>query len=333
VGTRAVANRPPGSYLGRMSNNNLPVKHHFNPAFSLQPWTGNDGLLCEMRRINGRVTACRKHPNATGFEKNLYRTDGVPPDQEQHLEVKFMTPLDTAADLALKRIIQGDPTPWDSEQCSAWVRYIFSLMFRNPAAVRSIRSHMLELWDVSIEALEANYAELRRPTDPATFEEYFARTNPVAPQMRATNMIAEIIDNHRLGPTVLAMNWSRINLPGSNVTLLNSDRPVDQPLGLRDARAYIAFPIGPSTLFLASNDATLAGRIAHGDHTKVVKLMNKAIVSQAREFVWGVDDSQLPFVKKHIGTAPERVIVTAEQRREALDAARGVPSREGRTAV
>jgi hypothetical protein len=42
---------------------NFPVKHHFSPAFSLQPWTGSDGLLFEIRRINGRVAASRKHPN------------------------------------------------------------------------------------------------------------------------------------------------------------------------------------------------------------------------------------------------------------------------------
>jgi hypothetical protein len=146
-------------------------------------------------------------------------------------------------------------------------------------------------------------------------------------------MIAEIIDNQRVGPTIFDMHWSRIDLSRSNVTLLNSDRPIDQPIGLGDPRAYIAFPISPRTLFLASNDSTLAGRIAHGDHTKAVKLMNKTVVSQAREFVWGVDDSQLPFVQKHMGTAPERVIITAEQRQEAIDAARGRPStKEGQTA-
>jgi hypothetical protein len=312
---------------------NRPVKHHFNPAFSLQPWTGSDGLLCEMRRINGRVSARRKHPNATGFEKNLYRTEGLPADQEQHLEVNFMTPLDTAANLAFERIMRGDSAPWDSEQRSAWTRYILSLMFRNPAAVRVISDHIAEMWDVGIKTLEANYAERRRPTDPPTFEEYFALTNPAAAQIGATNMIAEIIDNQRVGPTIFDMHWSRIDLSRSNVTLLNSDRPIDQPIGLGDPRAYIAFPISPRTLFLASNDSTLAGRIAHGDHTKAVKLMNKTVVSQAREFVWGVDDSQLPFVQKHMGTAPERVIITAEQRQEAIDAARGRPStKEGQTA-
>jgi hypothetical protein len=138
---------------------NLPVKHHFNPAFSLQPWTGSDGLLCEMRRINGRVVACRKHPNATGFERNLYRTEGVPAGQEQHLEVNFMRPLDTAADRALKKIMSGDPKPWDNEERSAWTRYILSLIFRNPAAVRVIKDRIFDIWDEGLKALEANYTD------------------------------------------------------------------------------------------------------------------------------------------------------------------------------
>ena len=34
---------------------NFPVKHHFSPAFSLQPWTGSDGLLCEIRAASTRT--------------------------------------------------------------------------------------------------------------------------------------------------------------------------------------------------------------------------------------------------------------------------------------
>jgi hypothetical protein len=126
-----------------------------------------------------------------------------------------------------------------------------------------------------------------RPDDPATFEEYFSRTNPAAAEIGATNMIATIIDNDRVGPTIFNMHWARVPLTRSKVQLLNSDRPIDRPLGLGDARAYIAFPISPNMLFLASNDETLAGRIASGDHSKATKMMNKVVVSQAREFVWG----------------------------------------------
>jgi hypothetical protein len=120
------------------------------------------------------------------------------------------------------------------------------------------------------------------------------------------------------------MHWSRIDVSRSNVTLLNSDRPIDKPLGLSDPRAYIAFPIGPKTLFLASNDATLADRISREkNQTKLAKVMNKVVVSQAQEFVWGMDDSQLTFVQRYMGTIPEREFVTAKQHQEAIEAARG----------
>ena len=42
------------------------------------------------------------------------------------------------------------------------------------------------------------------------------------------------------------MHWSRIDVSRSDVTLLNSDRPIDKPLGLNYRLAYIAFPIGPN---------------------------------------------------------------------------------------
>jgi hypothetical protein len=303
------------------------MKHHFSPAFSNKPWAINDNQLCEMRLVNGGVVASRKHPRGTGYQKNLYRTEGVPPEQEQHLEVHFMKPLDTAADRALKKILSGDRTPWDSEQRSAWTRYILSLMFRGPEVVQAVKEHIKEMWDAGIGALESDYTARRLPTDPATFEGYFARTNPAAAQIGASNMIAEIINNDRVGPTIFGMHWARVPLTRSRVSLLNSDRPIDRPLGLHDPRAYIAFPISPDTLFLASNDTTLAGRIAQGDHSKATKMMNKTVVAQAREFVWGVDDSQLAFVQKHMGKAPSPPIITAQQRAEAIAAAQGRPAR------
>ena len=96
---------------------NSPVKHDFSPAFSSQPWTRSDGLLCEIRRINGRVVASRKH-RTHWLREEPYRTEGVPADQEQHLEVNFMRPLDTAADRALKKIMSGDPTPGDDRSAA-----------------------------------------------------------------------------------------------------------------------------------------------------------------------------------------------------------------------
>ena len=66
-----------------------PTKHHFNPACSLKPWAGEDDNVCQMRKINGQVIPRRVHPNATGFERDLYRIDGVKPELAQHVETNF----------------------------------------------------------------------------------------------------------------------------------------------------------------------------------------------------------------------------------------------------
>jgi len=300
-----------------------PKKHHFNPAFSLKPWAGADSLVCEMRRINGTVGVKRVHPNATGFEKNLYRTEGVPTEQEQHLEEKVMKPLDTAASDALEKILSGDATPWTGEERKAWTLYILSLMFRGPDVVQALKTHMAEMWAEGIKTLELNYAKQRRPDDPETFAEFYSKTDPAAAQISASNLLTEIIHNQRVGPDIMKMHWARIVLTRSRVPLLNSDRPLDRPLGLGDPRAYIAMPVSPTTIFLASNDATLAGRVGGGDHTKAAKLLNLTVVSRAREFVWGNDDQQLEFVRAHFGSAPVSPVISEEQRQQALAAARG----------
>jgi hypothetical protein len=290
-----------------------PVKHHFNPAFSLRPWAGTDEKLCQMRRIGGKISPLRVHPTATGFEPNLYRTDGVALELEQSLEEKFMKPLDAGAALALEKIMSNDRSPWRSEPRSAWTLYIMSLLFRNPATVKLIKNHVGDLWDAGVKALEENYAAQRL-------------TNPAAPAIAATNMLAEIMNNSRVAPTIFKMNWSRIDLANSNITLLNCDRPLQRPLGLGDPRAYIAFPIGPRTIFIAANDPNLAAKIGRGNHTKIAKVTNKTVVAQAQEFVWGTDDSQLEFVRRYMGTAPERVVLTEQQRAEAIAAVQGQAS-------
>jgi 2-polyprenyl-6-methoxyphenol hydroxylase-like FAD-dependent oxidoreductase len=44
---------------------------------------------------------------------------------------------------------------------------------------------------------------------------------------------------------------------------------------------------------------------------------------EARQFVWATDESQLEFVRRYISTAPDRPIITEEQKQESLAAARG----------
>jgi hypothetical protein len=300
---------------------NDPRRHHYNPEFYLDEWAGPDGLVCEIKKAHGKVEARRKSPRATGFQRDLYRTVGVP--DEQYVEKNFMSPLDNDAARTLQKILSGDGAEWSGAERTAWTTFILSLLFRNPENVTIIKDHIRDLWEHAKTALEANYAERRLPTYPETFDGYMALTNPAAAEIAASNFLMKTIANERVGSTIFNMHWTRHVLKNSKFQLLTSDRPIIMPLGLGDPRASIVLPVSPSVVFVAAHDRVFASWLAGQKDTELAKAFNKAVVCQARKFVWATDDSQLEFVRRHIGTAPDRTIITEAQKQEALAAARG----------
>lgn len=277
-----------------------------------------------MRKINGVINPKRVHPNATGFQRDLYRTEGVSPAEQQHLEKKFFAPIDTQASLALERILSRDRSPWAEELRSAWTRYLLSLIFRVPSTIALVKKHVSDLWEIGVNDLRDDYAGRKGETDPDTFDEYMAQTHAAAPHIAATNLVTQLIDNENLGPTIFKMHWSSVDLSRSKQALLFSDRPLDRPYGLSHPEAYIAIPVSPTMLFVAANNPKLGDAVGGDNPTKIVKLMNKTVVSKASEYVWGKDDSQLNFVRKYMGTSPEPDVITDEQRAAAIAASRPI---------
>ena len=183
-----------------------------------------------------------------------------------------------------------------------------------------IKGHIIDMWKEGTKALQADYAERRRTGDPETFEEFFAKHEPNAAQIGAANFLAEVIDNDRVGKTVFEMQWSRIDLSKSTHQLLTSDRPIYMPRRI----AFAVKRVGRCTpLDRPSPMADMAKALRAVKPTEIVCKNNQRITEQARKFVWGSTDSQLAFVQKHFGKLPDRELLTAQQRREAIEAAQG----------
>src|SRR5262245_22846514 len=158
---------------------NDPRRHHYNPEFYLSQWAAPDGLVCEINKAHGKVEAQRQSPKSTGFERDLYRTVGVP--DEQHIEKTYMSRLDNDAASAFQKSLSGDGTEWSGAERTAWTTFILSLLFRNPENVTIIKDHIRDLWEHAKTALEANYAERRLPTYPETFDGYMALSKSKRP--------------------------------------------------------------------------------------------------------------------------------------------------------
>jgi Protein of unknown function (DUF4238) len=235
-----------------------------------------------------------------------------------------MRMLDTRAALAVQKLLSKDHTPWDEPKRSAWSRFIKSLLYRNQEAVDVIIGHIINMWNVAIDALEATYAGERNETNAESFREHLESQATAVPQRDAANFLASVIDDERIGQAIFEMRWEVVDLKGSRFSLLTSDRPIDLPIGLGDPKAYIALPISPHHLFVATNDGTLVPRLRAMKPTDVARMMNKTVVSQAREYVWGKDFSQLALIRRSISTAPDRVILTEEQKHQVIYAAKGL---------
>jgi Protein of unknown function (DUF4238) len=302
---------------------NLPRNHHFKPVFFLSRWLGKDQRLCETRFIRGKIARRREFPQNTGCVKDLYRTDGVPLEKSQDLETGFMTSLDTKAALALNKY--ASQTELRPDERAAWAKFLLSLLYRNPDCVRFLKTHMADLVRKATATLEAHWATHRMPDEHRSLAEATADRQPGYAEISAANIIKAIIGGHRAEPDIVNMHWTCIDLSQSNIPLMTSDRPLVFG-NLSDPTAYISLPIGPRDLFVAAFDDRFARwSLPMTNPTQVAWTSNKDVVSQARQFVWGVDDGQIDFVRTYIGSVPDRVIMSEAQLEESRAAARELP--------
>jgi hypothetical protein len=302
-----------------------PRKHHYVPVCYLKQWADTeDRRLCEHKLIPAGygVKPRRTSPDGTGYQIDLYRVHGVPQEIAQNFEKRFMRLVDTDAARALERIIAGDMDNWSPSLRSGWARFILSLLFRNPEAVATIWGHIVQMWDEGTKALQTAYAAGRPPGDPETLQGFLTK-HGLAGQADAANFLAEVIDNDRVGQTLFEMKWWRVDLSQSSHQLLTSDRPIGMPWGLANPEAYISLPVSPRILFVAAHKKEMADALRNENPTHVVRKNNQRVIGQARRFVWGSTDSQIAFVRKHFGTQPDRVLLTDQQRQEAIAAVVG----------
>jgi Protein of unknown function (DUF4238) len=300
---------------------NLPREHHYNPKFVLKRWAVNEGPLCEMRLVAGRLVAKPRYPGGTGKLRDLYRTEAVPEADSQNVELLFMSPLDNDAAVSLDKFFAGQPLSAGGR--IAWARFLMPLLYRNPECVTLLKRHIAEMWAAGTAALEPEWAARNGPLDEITFAEATARRQPAAAAIGASNMLVDIIANDQAVIDVANMHWTRVELTKSKYSLLTSDRPLVMPLGLAHPDCYIALPVGPRHLFVAAHDCRFSRGLPTANHTQIAKVMNKDVVRQARQYVWAENDSQIRFVEKHINTLPDREILTEEQRRQILAIACG----------
>jgi hypothetical protein len=101
-------------------------KHHYIPVFYSKEWAGPDGRLCEYSRPYDVVKPKRVHPDGTGYVRGLYTVPRNDPRVAEYIEREFFKVTDNSASLVLAMLRSGQPIVWNSDNRSAWTRFILS---------------------------------------------------------------------------------------------------------------------------------------------------------------------------------------------------------------
>jgi hypothetical protein len=176
-----------------------------------------------------------------------------------------------------------------------------SLWFRNPDRIAMIAAWGEAAYDKHIDEFRQNYATMRQPDYPETFEGFLARLGGGRRELIKSMLFQRFCDMRAVGDHINKMSWMTISFTGPGPTLLTSDRPVICPHPLKDQYAYILMPISPTKLFLAVNDLATAQTMKSIPPKTLIKDANDWVVRQAIALAYGDNCQQLRFIENRLG--------------------------------
>jgi hypothetical protein len=300
---------------------NPPHRHHYIPSFYLSRWaTGKDRRLCQYSRPHNRVVPNRRHPRATGFAEKLYELRGLENDLANAVETKFFSPVDDAAADALKLMeAEGNRARWDSRTRTGWAVFLHSLLLRAPEDVAEFKETWRHLMNADeLGQWEERYQSVRKTNDAATFREHMANLPADLHDRSAMSALVNILDGGNVARKIHHMLWHVFDTSDADNLFLTSDRPVIRTNGILIEGGHLALPIGPRTMFIAARDEAALRPILAISHRQLVRECNRQVCDYAVKYVYGVSDSQLPFVAKHFATKnqPRLAHASLKQRRD-----------------
>lgn len=293
-----------------MTTPNPPVKHHYIPQFMLQQWTdpGTARLQRYTRPHESKIVQRESATSEAGFEKNLYTIPGLPEDKAQLLEADFFSKIDDKAAKTHALLLEGRIAELTDAQKIAWAGFIMVLMFRTPGNLAAFKHGFKGALSQPLDDVDAQYAELKGPDDPPTYEEYAVKHDPLIFDRITMFEFPRLALNEMIGTHLLRMHW--FVMKPSEGAFLISDEPVIMQAGLAKPMGHIAVPIGPKTLFLATFDIPTQKVIARMECKAIVREVNRQVVGRASCFVAAQDEQQDRFIRNRFGTMEAVSIAT-----------------------
>lgn len=254
------------------------------------------------------VVPKRKHPDGTGYVDRLYELEGLEGELAQQIESRFFSPVDSAAADALSLMERkGNRAVWDQRRRSAWSRFLHSMLLRTPEDLQTFKASWRDaMFNDTTGEWETRYDAIKQPGEPLTFQEIVRSISTEAYNRSAIQALVRVIDSSRSGEKMNNMVWWVIETDPDDYPLLTSDRPVIRTDGLDAPNGHMVLPIGPHRIFVMTKDKPTLEVILSANPRQVIREINRQVCRHAVRYVYGIDDKQIDFVKKHFATKSQK---------------------------
>jgi hypothetical protein len=278
-----------------------PNKHPYIPVFYLSRWSQPDGKIIRYYRPHQAVVASPIAPKNTGYERGLYRLEGYVPEVQNTIEKNFMSPVvDDPASRALNTLIEQDNSKLTPEHRQAWIRFVMSLYVRNPGNMEHITNKADHGLRQFLLTDPEEYEAVRGADDPPTLVEWVEQKAPEILSNFGKQILPGIITHQTTVDAIIRMHWWTIGIADGFPDLLTCDRPVFMSHGVMDDRCFIALPLSPRFVFIATRSQSTFDRVMSHGIKAVTKSINESMVMQAEKYVYGAHDRHLQFVKNRL---------------------------------
>ncbi|MCB1885797.1 MAG: DUF4238 domain-containing protein [Geminicoccaceae bacterium] len=284
----------------------VPRKHHYVPKFLIEQWANKDGSVAPYLRTPLGEIVQEKGKGAKAFccELDLFTLQMKEPKLKQQIESGWFSRIDSdAAKIHAKLVQDADVLLSDTDKC-AWMRFVCSLLIRQPSLVRQTRQKIPQNYRDGLNQDWELIDALKQAGINQTPAEFAEAEQVDRFENRAMILLAHMCDNPKEMAKFAAMQWCYGDLKDAGLELVLSDRPVIKILTDPRTPSLLTLPLSPTRIWFAACNRETLENIKALPPRDLVERVNHESVRQATKWVFDRDGHNLRSIQKHLKAPP-----------------------------
>ena len=263
------------------------MRHHYVPQFLLRRWCNDAGRLQSFKVLDGKVLCTAQSPKHTGYENALYAivANALRID-EDHLERKFFSPLDSNAAVALDKIEQHQAITPDDR--TAWAFFLNSLRMRQPDVLAHLQTEGMTMLRQILAEGDAALPAGWPPT-----AQWMEEQHPG--MMEARGLIAwltQMVLHDELTKRFEELDWWFVEFEPDIPKLLLSDLPIHWEGKFVTDQFFIQLPIAPNRVFFGTASEQTEAHLLALPREELARRINRSSLASSAHRIWGADTEE-----------------------------------------